>query len=168
MTFPTNNFGNPHPKTIKLERFLVEAREDGKVITYAELAAAIEVRSVRAGNPGYGYLATARRRLLRGHEIHMLTVTGVGIKFPTAQEHLADSASQRGFIRRKARRVAEAARVLDLTKLPEADRAYQLATVGQLNALEWIAGTPRHKKLQEALGNTRILPEPKALLEHFK
>ena len=165
MPFPNN--GNPSPKTIKIERYLVEAHEVGKVISYEQLETVIG-ESVRVGKRGFGYLRTARQRILTSHGFHTITIAGVGIKFPTAEEHLADSANQRRFINRKSRRAGRAAETLRMEDLSDADKSFHLSNVGIFNAMHHITSSHAHKRLRTQLAPSNILPDAKTLLEHLK
>lgn len=162
---PFANNGNPSPYTIKIERHLIEIHEAGRVVGYKELQILIG-ESVRVGTRGSGYLRTARRRILASHGFHTITLPGLGLKFPTPGEHLADSADQRRFLSRKAKRSNRAAQALPFDQLEGADRSFHMASVGQFNAVEHIMSSHRHKRLQASIGP--IMPDAKTLLEHLK
>lgn len=145
------------PETVTLIRFLQEAAESGRQeIPYAELNALIGM-SVQ-DNPGYGYLRTARDRLIEDHNHVWKCRKNVGLFLvPAAQRARWGTDVSRHKIRREVRRGTKIMKATDFSKCSEQDiLAFNTGGI-VMSMIDQITDTRKVKQLETRVEKT---PEP--------
>lgn len=156
------------PQTALETRLLVEEVSkgpEGRVITYGEMEKLIG-RPVKTGTRGYGYLQSAKRILLRDHDILLDAEPKVGIRICTNSEKLTVAGRDIRKAGRAVKRSGQKLRSVAYDQLTDAEKREWNARSSLAGALNLLAAPAAAKKVAEAVNGSQ-LPSAK-VLELFK
>lgn len=155
----TRQFPNVSIETSLLVKYFKD-KEAGFVATYADLNSLIG-RDIRQ-RQAYGYFSSARRILLRDHDMVLETVRGTGIRIATDGEKVNASGRDVGSARRALRRASRKLTAADYKALTDEQKRDYNVKAAHIGALRLMAAPTAAKKIEKE-GARDILPTAKVL-----
>lgn len=137
------------------------ARPEGSTVTYIALEELIG-RPVTAGTQGYGYLASARKILLRDHGVLIDSEPKVGVRVCTNAEKLLVSGRDVQRARRAVKRSGQKLRSVEYARLDDGQKREWNARMSIAGALELLAAPRAVAKVEKVIAD-HALPSAKTL-----